>query len=226
MTHIITEWACEWHWSTFYCMPQVSCVIPCYKSAKECLLAQPCVYNLFVYAPHIVCSYGVNFISVQVFLLGIHHTSAILEALLSFHNQLRLGKWNNEKNALTNFLGIMTCPYLVLLQRRMLYLNKTWLFIKLLSVVYKHITTACHVLIDVDIYVSKSAVFNSLIESTTPGSPFNCYGLTLILAWIRDYINYKVWHAIIYQCPNFIGASPHFTRRWLLIHIGIKVKPR
>ena len=131
-----------------------------------------------------------------------------------------------HKNSLTNFLGIMTCPYLVLLQRRMLYLYKIWLFIKLLSVVYKHITTACHVLIGVDICVSKSAVFNSLIESTTLGSPFNCYGLTLILAWIRDYINYKVCHAIIYQCPNFIGASPHFTRRWLLIHIGIKVKPR
>ena len=157
------------------------------------------------------------------FVLGIHHT--ILEALFFLSQSISTGKIKN-KNALTNCFGIVTCPYLVLFQRRMLYLYTTWLFIKLLSVIYKHITTACHVLIDVDIYVSKSAVFNTFIESTTPGSSFNCYGLTLILAWIRDYINYKVWHAIICQCPNFNGASPYFTRRWLLIHVGIKVKPR
>ena len=48
------------------------------------------------------------------------------------------------------------------------------------------------------------------------------YGLTLIPAWISNYMNYKMWDEITYPFPNFNGATvevwewisyfiPHFT---------------
>ena len=52
--------------------------------------------------------------------------------------------------------------------------------------------------------------------------PFYWHGLTLIPAWISDYIHYKVWYEIIYPLSNSNGATdevwewisnfiPHFT---------------
>ena len=35
---------------------------------------------------------------------------------------------------------------------------------------------------------------------------FYCHGLTLIQAWISNYIHYEVWDWIIYPFPNFKGA--------------------
>ena len=32
---------------------------------------------------------------------------------------------------------------------------------------------------------------------------FNSHGLTLILTWIDNYINYKMWDEITYPSPNF-----------------------
>ena len=36
-----------------------------------------------------------------------------------------------------------------------------------------------------------------------PRSPFQWHGLTLIPAWINDYIHYNVWDGIIYPFTNF-----------------------
>ena len=66
--------------------------------------------------------------------------------------------------------------------------------------------------------------------------PFCQYGLTLIPAWISDYVHYKVWDAITYLFPNFNSATvevwawiSNFSHTvldmWLLIHAGIKVNP-
>ena len=59
--------------------------------------------------------------------------------------------------------------------------------------------------------------------------PFYKHGLTLIPAWISNYIHYKVWDEIIYPFLNFNGATVISTHTlqgmWLLIHAGIKVKP-
>ena len=38
-------------------------------------------------------------------------------------------------------------------------------------------------------------------------SPFYKHGLTLIPAWISNYINYKVWDEITYPFPNFNGVT-------------------
>ena len=96
-----------------FCAAYRSVVLfPAIKS-KGCLLAQLCVYSIYVYALHIVCSSGVDLISVQVLCL-VFFTSAIIEAPLSFHNQL---SWKmKNKKAHTNCLGIMTYPYLVMFQ--------------------------------------------------------------------------------------------------------------
>ena len=65
--------------------------------------------------------------------------------------------------------------------------------------------------------------------------PFDKHGLTLILAWISNYIHYNVCE-ITYPLPNFNGitvevwngcaiSSHTLLARWLLIHAGIKIKP-
>ena len=38
-------------------------------------------------------------------------------------------------------------------------------------------------------------------------APFYLHGLTLIPAWISNYIHYKVWDAITYPFLNFNGAT-------------------
>ena len=40
-----------------------------------------------------------------------------------------------------------------------------------------------------------------------PCDPFYLHGLTLIRAWISNYINYKVWGEITYRFINFNGAT-------------------
>ena len=58
--------------------------------------------------------------------------------------------------------------------------------------------------------------------------------LTLIQAWISNYIHYEVWDEITYPFPNFKSCTievwklignfiPHFMMDGLLIHAGIKV---
>ena len=60
--------------------------------------------------------------------------------------------------------------------------------------------------------------------------------LTLILAWISNYIHYKVWDEITYPFLNFNGCTVEVKEwisnlshtlqdMWLLIHAWIKVKP-
>ena len=48
-----------------------------------------------------------------------------------------------------------------------------------------------------------------LIHAGKRGScgPFYWYGLTLILAWISNYIHYKVWDEITNPFLNFNGAT-------------------
>ena len=46
------------------------------------------------------------------------------------------------------------------------------------------------------------------------------YGLTLIPAWIGNYVHYKMLDDITSTFPNFIAGLD----MWLLIHAGIKVK--
>ena len=71
-------------------------------------------------------------------------------------------------------------------------------------------------------------------------APFSlwCEATILIQAWMNNYIHYKVWDEIIYPFPNFNGATVEVCEwwyvisshtlpdMWLLIHAGIKVKPR
>ena len=45
------------------------------------------------------------------------------------------------------------------------------------------------------------------IDDKGTGSPFYEHGLTLISAWISNYLHYKVWGEITYPPPNFIGAA-------------------
>ena len=74
----------------------------------------------------------------------------------------------------------------------------------------------------------------SVISIVTKG-PFRFYDLTLIPAWIRDYIHYKVWDEINHPLSNSNSAafeawhgfiiSTHFTLLsvWLLIHAVVKI---
>ena len=41
----------------------------------------------------------------------------------------------------------------------------------------------------------------------TNGGPFYEHGLTLIPAWMSNYIHYTVWDEITYQFLNFNGAT-------------------
>ena len=54
---------------------------------------------------------------------------------------------------------------------------------------------------------------------------------------MRNYIHYEMWDEIIYPFQNFNGTTvegwewisiwiPNLLGMWLLIHAGIKVKPR
>ena len=42
---------------------------------------------------------------------------------------------------------------------------------------------------------------------TTPCGPFYLHGLTLIPAWMSNYIHYKRWYEITYPFLNFNGAT-------------------
>ena len=59
-------------------------------------------------------------------------------------------------------------------------------------------------------------------RNTLCNDSFYIHGITLILAWIDDYIHWKMWHEIIHPFPNFNGGTveywewisyftPHFT---------------
>ena len=62
---------------------------------------------------------------------------------------------------------------------------------------------------------------------------FNYRELTLIPAWIGNYIFYKVWDEITYSFPNFNGATVEVWEwisnfiplmgMWLFIHAGLNV---
>ena len=65
--------------------------------------------------------------------------------------------------------------------------------------------------------------------------PFYQHGLTIIPAWVNNYIHYKVWDELTYPFPNLNGTTvevwewisnfiPHFTGyvRLKLIHVGIR----
>ena len=67
-------------------------------------------------------------------------------------------------------------------------------------------------------------------------SPFYYHGLTLIPAWIRNYIHYNVWHWSTHPFWNFNGATYKFENAyvisshalllmWLLIHASNEAKP-
>ena len=45
------------------------------------------------------------------------------------------------------------------------------------------------------------------IESMFSWGPFYKHGLTLIPAWISNYIHYNVWDEITYPFLNFNGAT-------------------
>ena len=45
------------------------------------------------------------------------------------------------------------------------------------------------------------------VNTLTASGPFNHHGLTLISAWIRNYMPSKVWDAITYPFPNFNGCT-------------------
>ena len=49
--------------------------------------------------------------------------------------------------------------------------------------------------------------FSQRFMMFTTSSPFNLRGLTLISAWISNYIHYKVWGEITYLFLNFNGAT-------------------
>ena len=44
-------------------------------------------------------------------------------------------------------------------------------------------------------------------EEPESWAPFHLHGLTLIPAWISNYIHYKVWDEITYSFLNFNGAT-------------------
>ena len=49
--------------------------------------------------------------------------------------------------------------------------------------------------------------FGLMLVMINPGASFYLYGLTLIPAWISNYIHYKVWDEITYPFRNFNGAT-------------------
>ena len=49
--------------------------------------------------------------------------------------------------------------------------------------------------------------FFNLNRPLSPSSPFYQHGLTLILAWISNYIHYNVWDEITYPFLNFNGLT-------------------
>ena len=57
-----------------------------------------------------------------------------------------------------------------------------------------------------DLITERMLVLYRLMRSAIYGH-FYYHGLTLIPAWISDYIHYKVWDAIIYLFLNFNGAT-------------------
>ena len=74
------------------------------------------------------------------------------------------------------------------------------------------------------------------MECVAYNVPFYENGLTLIPAWISNYIHYKVWDEITDPFLNINSATvevkewisnfiPHFSGHVILIHAGIRVKP-
>ena len=63
------------------------------------------------------------------------------------------------------------------------------------------------------VFYSNSRVYNHFISSRVCGSnidtsgPFYLHGLTLIPAWISNYIHYKVWDEITYPFLNLNGET-------------------
>ena len=62
--------------------------------------------------------------------------------------------------------------------------------------------------------------------------PICLYGITLIPAWVRNYIHYKIWYKIIYLFPNTNGRNidiwewitnsiPQLTQHVITCHPGI-----
>ena len=64
-------------------------------------------------------------------------------------------------------------------------------------------------------YIAKRSTFccvtttytMGLMPNSTIRGPFYKYGLTLIPAWISNYIHYNVWDEITYPFLNFSGAT-------------------
>ena len=57
--------------------------------------------------------------------------------------------------------------------------------------------------------------FVNLMEAS-PLDTCYLYGLTLIPAWIINYIHYKVYYEIIYPFPNFNGATTEVSAAIIL----------
>ena len=55
------------------------------------------------------------------------------------------------------------------------------------------------------IQAGKQSIDN--LASCVASGPFYYYGLTLIPAWISNYIHHKMWYEITYPFPNFNGAT-------------------
>ena len=73
-----------------------------------------------------------------------------------------------------------------------------------------------------EVHWKLSALLHALLCSLHARGPFSLHGLTLIQAWISNYIHHKVWDKLTYQFPNFNRST--VVGILLLIHAGIKVK--
>ena len=76
---------------------------------------------------------------------------------------------------------------------------------------------------DNSVLIHARACTKSSSKPMTSSGPFYQHGLTLILAWICNHIDYKVCDEIMYPFLNFSGAT--LLGLWLLIYAEIKLKP-
>ena len=56
-------------------------------------------------------------------------------------------------------------------------------------------------------YISLWSQWQALRHMKYPSGPFYKHGLTLIPAWISNYIYHKVWHGIAYPFPKFDSCT-------------------